>query len=262
MRIFLLSLIAVGLLIGCREQSHTPQGDQRDSTATNPATTIVETAIDRAGGERYDTTTISFDFRDIRYTSARKGGQFELSRTRTDSAGYIIHDCLDNLGFQRTINGEPINLPDSLERLFSNSVNSVHYFAQLPYGLNNTAVHHKLLDTVKMGNHEYFKIEITFDENGGGEDHEDIFIYWIHRENFTVDYLAYLYHTDGGGMRFRVAINPRTVGHIRWVDYRNYKPQHNKVDFYKLDSLYRVGALELLSLIELHNIEVSRTTTL
>lgn len=262
MKAYLLPIILIGLVVACSQPSGSPKSDTTTETANNPATAIIQKAIDRAGGSHFDTSTVSFDFRGIHYTSKRDGGHFELARTRTDSAGNTIHDCLDNLGFQRTINGEAVNLPDSLVRAYNNSVNSVHYFAQLPYGLINPAVYHKLLDTIKIGEHDYFKIEVTFDEEGGGEDHDDVFLYWIHTEDYTADYLAYSYHTEGGGMRFREAINPRTIAGIRWVDYRNFKPKHNAVDFYRIDSLFGAGELELLSVIELENIEVKRTTKL
>ena len=37
----------------------------------------------------------------------------------------------------------------------------------------------------------YYEVKVTFREEGGGTDFEDEFLYWIHKENFTVDYLAY-----------------------------------------------------------------------
>ena len=46
--------------------------------------------------------------------------------------------------------------------------------------------------------------------------------------------MAYNYLTDGGGTRFRVAYNQRTIGPIRVQDYRNLKPN---ATFTPLDSL-------------------------
>jgi len=252
----LICTVALLTLSACTEKPAEQKKPQADATA------IILTTIEKAGGEHFEQSTIHFGFRDIHYTAKRNGGLFEISRTFTDGANNVIHDCLDNLGFQRTINGVAAEMPDSLIRAFSNSVNSVHYFAQLPYGLDSPAAHHKLLDTVEVAGKPYFKIEVTFDEEGGGEDHEDVFLYWIHKDDFTVDYLAYSFHTDGGGMRFREAINPRVIGGIRWVDYRNFKPVDTGTDFYQLDSLFASGALKLLSLIELKNIEVQHEVEL
>lgn len=231
-------------------------------TEEHSADAIINKAIEASGGESYKSAQISFDFRDIHYTSKRNGGLYELSRTRTDSAGNVIRDCVDNQGFQRTINGSAVQLPDSLKRIYSNSINSVHYFVQLPFGLNDNAVNKTLLDTVTIHDNTYYKIKVVFDEEGGGEDHEDVYLYWIDTADFSMDYLAYSFHTDGGGMRFREAFNEREKGGIVFRDYRNYKPLDKSVDFYKLDALFEADELELLSLIENENITVSQNTDL
>ena len=86
---------------------------------------------------------------------------------------------------------------------FSESVNSVHYFSILPYGLNDKAVQKKLLGETKIRGDNYYKIQITFSKENGGVDFDDIFIYWIRKGDFKIGYIAYLFHTNGGGMRFR-----------------------------------------------------------
>ena len=53
-------------------------------------------------------------------------------------------------------------------------------------------------------------------------------MYWFNKETFKPDYLAYDFHTDGGGVRFRKAYNERYVDGIRFVDYENYKPRDPK----------------------------------
>jgi hypothetical protein len=138
----------------------------------------------------------------------------------------------------------------------ADAVNSVHYFAQLPYGLNEPAVVKELLGEAVIKNEPYFEIGVTFNQEGGGTDFEDEFVYWIHKENYTVDYLAYSYATNGGGIRFREAINPRTVGGIRFVDYNNFKPATLETPLTDLDTAFEAGKLKLLSKIELENVSV------
>lgn len=251
----LISLAFALIIASCSESEQSRE--ETDNRSTNTAQHIIDKALAKSGGDRYNNSEIEFTFRDISYQSRRDGGNYEYTRTRTDSAGNVISDCIDNLGFQRTINGNAMEVPDSLARLFTNSLNSVIYFAMLPYGLNDAAVNKRYIDSVEIKGAPYHKIEVTFAEEGGGEDHEDVFLYWIHRKDFTTDYLAYTYHTDGGGMRFREAYNPRYDGEIRFVDYRNFKPENQKVDFYTIDSLYQADALILLSTIELKNVRVS-----
>ncbi len=87
--------------------------------------------------------------------------------------------------------------------VYSNSVNSVAYFALLPFRLNDAAVNKRYIGTSEIKGEPYFEIEVTFQQKGGGKDHDDVFIYWIHQQHFTMDYLAYSFIVDGGGTRFR-----------------------------------------------------------
>ena len=87
--------------------------------------------------------------------------------------------------------------------------------------------------------------------------YEDEYLYWIDDQEFTVDYLAYNYHTDGGGVRFRKAVNPRTVEGIRFVDYENYSYEDKDVKLTKLDSLFEAGKLKQFSIIKNEDIKVS-----
>jgi len=140
---------------------------------------------------------------------------------------------------------------------YANSVNSVHYFVALPNGLNDPAVQKELLGEVTVKEKQYHKIKVTFDQNGGGDDFDDIYIYWFNKETWKPDYLAYEFHVDGGGMRFREAFNERYVNGIRFVDYNNYKTKDMETSILKIDSLFEAGSLELLSKIELKNIQVN-----
>jgi len=95
---------------------------------------------------------------------------------------------------------------------------------------------------------------VTFDQEGGGVDHEDVYVYWVHKQDMTVDYLAYSYQVNGGGVRFRSAYNRRKIGGIIFQDYINYK--HDKdTPVSSLDALYETGKLTELSKIELKNIK-------
>jgi hypothetical protein len=118
----------------------------------------------------------------------------------------------------------PLHRPptDAEKRAVETRLNSVAYFAGLPYNLADPAVRLRRLPDATIRGEPYHSVEVTFEQQGGGRDWEDRFVYWFHRTRHTLDYLAYRYHTDGGGTRFRVATDPRTVGGVRWQDYENY----------------------------------------
>ncbi len=217
---------------------------------------IIDEAIKVTGGDIIAASTIDFDFRDKHYRAIRKNGEFQLEREFTDSIN-VIKDVYTNNNFTRFINNEAVVLEDTMAVKYTNSVNSVHYFSVLPYGLNDPAVNKTYLDKVTIKGTEYHKIKVTFNQEGGGEDFEDVFVYWINTENNKTEYIAYSYLTDGGGMRFREAYNERYVNGIRFVDYNNYKPLSKDVDLLDLDNLFEKGELKLLSKIENKNIVVN-----
>lgn len=242
---FLPAISLLLLIVSCKKEN-------KSLTAQE----IVDKTIAMAGGERYENATIDFTFRNTKYRIERKNGIFEYSRTFTDSIGEVT-DVLNNDGFARFVNSQKLQLPDSTASKYANSVNSVVYFVQLPFGLNDPAVKKELIGQAEIESEKYYELKVTFNQEGGGKDHEDEYMYWIHQRNFTIEYFAYKFFTDEGGIRFRKAYNPRTVSGIRFVDYENYKyePWEN-VDLKTLDELFEAGKLKLLSNIKTENISV------
>jgi len=222
------------------------------------ANAIIKTSIETSGGAKFNASVIGFDFRDRYYRAIRSKGNFQLERYTTDSINNTIKDVLLNNGFRRYINDELVEVTDSMTVKYKASVNSVHYFSVLPYGLDAKAVNKNYLGKTKIKEQEYHKIKVTFSEEGGGEDFEDVFIYWININTNKADYLAYSYNEeDGLGLRFREAYNERFVNGLRFVDYNNYKPHNSTVSVTDLDSLFESNQLTLLSKIELKKITVN-----
>ena len=219
------------------------------------AQSIVDQVIETHGGDHYQNFRATFDFRGRHYVMTHKEGQFQYERHFKDPQGRI-RDVLNNEGFKRFLGDQDITDTVRKAAAYARSVNSVAYFALLPYRLNDPAVNKTYLGSSVIKNQPYHKIQVDFDQQGGGEDYTDIFVYWIHQETFTMDYFAYLYYTDGGGKRFRAPYNVRTVGGIRFADYENYKEIDDAVPIQDYDQQYESGKLELLSKIELENLQV------
>lgn len=212
---------------------------------------IVDRCIKRHGGKSYQDAHYSFRFRKHTYNFKYKKGEFVYERIHPETKTL---DRLTNDGFERFIDGEMTELSEKDQGKYARSVNSVHYFAFLPFFLNDPAVRKKLLGTSTIDGHNYYEVKVTFVEEGGGDDFDDEFVYWISQENWTMDYLAYSFHVDGGGVRFRKAYNPRKVKGVRFQDYVNYK--HDKdTPVESLDDHYLKGTLKELSRIELTDIK-------
>lgn len=227
------------------------------SPTKDEAQQIVDRAIAAAGADNVLNARIEFDFRGRHYVADRQGGLFSYERIFKDSLN-TVHDYVTNSGFRREVNGEQVAVPDSMAVKYTSSVNSVIYFGLLPYGLNDPAVVKKFLGEEEVEGQPYLKVKITFRQEGGGEDFEDEFFYWFHKERFTMDYFAYSFEeSDEISFRLRKAINPRTVEGIRVQDYINYKPATNAFIVDSAMSLYKKGELIELSRIESENVSVT-----
>lgn len=238
------------LILSCADNK-----EVKTSEKALTADAIIDKAIDVSCQGNCDNAAIEFTFRDKVYKSSRNNGAYKLERIVKDSI-HETHDIVTNRGLYRYINKERFVVQDSIANNISDNVNSVHYFAQLPYGLNASAVQKKLIGETQLKGKDYYKIEVTFSEENGGTDFEDEFLYWIDKKSFTVDYLAYKYATNGGGVRFREAYNPRVIEGIRFVDYNNFMPENKKVKLSTLDKMFADGDLKLLSKIESENVSV------
>ncbi|MBU2996052.1 deoxyribose-phosphate aldolase [Cellulophaga baltica] len=237
-------IIVVLLFVSCKQEA------KKSLSAQN----IVDKAIVVAGGDLYKTSTIAFKFRDSDYVSENNGAIMKRA-FESDSISYV--DIKKGSSFERIVNGIPVAVSDSLANVHNNAINSVLYFVQLPYQLNAKAVHKKLLKEEKIKGKVYYLIHVTFDQNGGGDDFEDNYYYWINKKTFKPDYFAYDYKVNGGGVRFREAYKERIVNGIRFVDYNNYKPKSKATTINEVAALYENGELELLSKIVLENIKVT-----
>ena len=231
-------------------------------------------AFDQIGGQ---SSTIDLDHRPIFPTAqlvqsprdqflarpAFSGNQDGRSRIRNlldlqkyALEGQAIADRMTNNSFVREIDGEEVTLTDKQLSSYSNSLNSVMYFAFLPYFLEDQAVQLNYQGVGVVRGEPHYKVKVTFAEEGGGKDFEDEYVYWFAQDDFQLNYLAYNFLVNGGGARFREAYNARQVGGILFQDYINYKPTEDRRDVLAFDALLDAGALDTLSKIELVDITV------
>lgn len=244
-------LCSVATLMACQETK---------VIDNSPAGIIITECINTHGGDRYNTAFYVFDFRDKTYVFDYNHGVYAYERVYKHEKGNIIRDILTNEGLKRTIDGRTVALSEEKNSAYSQSVNSVHYFAFLPFFLQDPAVKKELLEEEVIRGKNYHKIRVTFSETQGGNDHEDVYVYWIQKDNHSMDYLAYSYdNPEDKGVRFRAAYNPRIVEDIRFQDYINYK-HDAATPVHQLGHLYDTGQLIEISRIELKNIKALKRT--
>ncbi len=204
-------------------------------------------------GAHGDFGNYSFIFRGNNYTFSITDSTYVYGKLeQTDSL--ILEDVLTNSGFQRNENGVALNLNKADIDRYSEALNSVIYFTCLPLNLNDPAVNREIKPQVSINNRMYDVVEVTFDEEGGGKDHDDVFYYWFNKETHIMDFMAYSYKVNGGGVRFREAFNSRMIDGMRFQDYVNYSaPVGTPLD--SLPILFEQHKLEELSLIIAEEVE-------
>ena len=242
-------LATVFFLVGCSNQKD-------DKNVDAPAQAIVDQAIQAMGGSLLDHAEVTFRFRDREYIYHNEEGAFAHTRIHTDTAGVRTVDVYHNDGLDRTVDGKPVSLDSTWQSRYSNSINSVMYFAFLPYRLNDPSVIKTYRDVVTIKGKPYHEVLVQFQKEGGGKDHDDNFLYWFDTTSFAMDYLAYDYVTDGGGVRFREAYNRRTIDGLTVQDYINFKPANDSLTLYAMRTAYEQGQLTELSRIELDDVKI------
>jgi len=246
-----LILIVYGVLInGCtlKEDNKTDEESEKDLKAQE----IVDKAITTHGGEMFINSKISFVFRGQQFIVEQNKSSYKYEREAMQDSD-SIKDVYENGIFHREINGNIVSMSKKDESSAISTINSVPYFALLPFKLNDLAVIKEYDGEVTIKGELYEKIKVTFQQEGGGKDYDNVFYYWFHKENATMDYFGYT--TDGN--RFRAAYNVRVVNGIRFADYVNYVSDTlNEYDLINYDNLFENNELRELSIIELEDIIV------
>ncbi|WP_430907600.1 DUF6503 family protein [Maribacter sp. 2-571] len=261
-RIALLPMLAMLFLVSScktdpnKEQSETAPEDRAKIETSKPRLSeeaqLLHDVVAAHGGERYKNAFYQFTFRNRNYTF--KNGPEGYTYTAKDTKdGIEIYDTLKNGVLTRTVNGSLTSFSDKDVAKYSEALNSVIYFATLPDKLQDKAVQKSFEGSTRIKGIPYQILGVRFTEEDGGTDFDDIFHYWINEKTKTIDYLAYSYNTNGGGVRFRSAYHPRTVNGIRFQDYVNYKAPIG-TPLKKLPALFEEGNLEVLSKIVTENV--------
>ena len=212
-------------------------------TSIHKGQEVIDQAIIAHGQHLFENATLSFLFRDKQYSARRSDAEYTYTRSFKDGSALIEDMLINSTDFSRKKNDVSIEIEKEWAEKYSRSINSVLYFFQLPYLLNDLAVKKIDQGIKQIKGENYYQIKVSFQIENGGEDFEDEYLYWIDVNTFEVDYLAYNYITDGGGVRFRSAINKRRVNGLLVQDYINYAPLNKKIPLSSLITEFEKGAL-------------------
>ncbi|MBD77770.1 MAG: hypothetical protein CL840_02360 [Crocinitomicaceae bacterium] len=235
--------------------AHTDTSDPK-AGALDSAEWIISESI-KAHGGAVDWLELSFDFRDWKYAGQFKGGLYEMSR-QFKKGDSLYFDKFNNRTFMRSINHIVVEVPEKKANAYTSSINSVFYFALLPFKLSDQAVQLRYVGKQSIAGETFYLVAVSFEKENGGEDYEDEYRYWINAQTMQLDYFAYSYSTGKGGVRFRsVEKRHKPIEGYILQDYINYKVNKG-TNLDNLVYMHQNGKLEELSRIRLENIKIER----
>jgi hypothetical protein len=230
----------------------------------DPAANIeayLDTVIAAHGGDVLDRATVTFTFRGDDFTLRRNNGQFRYERTTTDSLGQRVVEGITNADVYRVVEGDTVALSNNEQDEVATAVNSVAYFALLPYPLQDPPVQASYAGPDTVAGTAYHRVAVSFDEDGG-QDYQDVFLYWFAQDTHAMDYLAYAFGVGGPaedqGTRFREAFNVRSISGVRIADYYNYRDAEIGPDsLAAYPQAWTHGDVEQVSTVELEDVTVT-----
>lgn len=225
-----------------------PNGDEQ-ILKNNPDLELFDLCYTKHGGDKFNKANYQFEFRGNIYSFQNNGQDYIYEKRSKDSLGNTTIDRMsNNSSFNRIVNNVEIELTEDDKNKYESSLNSVIYFATLPHKLTDGSVNKEFTDVQMFANNKYNLMKVTFQQEGGGEDFDDEYMYWINSKTNEIDFFAYNYTVNGGGARFRSAFNKRVVDGILFQDYINYEapkdvPLANLLKLYESDSLIKLSEI-------------------
>ncbi len=219
---------------------------------------IVERAIEHHGGEIYRHS-------ETELAVCSKSGCFDVKarldgdRWAYDVAGRSgdsrlhVHSAHDALTVRR--DGAAEAVAADREQKFRDWAMARVYFCFLPFRLNDPSVHQQDLGLVDWDDRRLHKVKVTF-EAGTSTDAGDEYMYWFDPETGRLEYLAYSYDDNGGGLRFRRAVRHRRIGGLLFFDQENHGIDGPGLSVDAIDAAYVHDAMRHVSTVRLEDIRV------
>ena len=113
-----------------------------------------------------DDTTFTFQFRAYNYAYQKKKGRKAYARTRNTEEGILSDSLINDRYFSRWIDGKQVEVIDTLQKKYVESLNSVLYFVQLPKVLNDNAVVANYVGRVTIKGEPYIALKVSFKKEG------------------------------------------------------------------------------------------------
>ncbi len=228
------------------------------ASAAEEGLEIVRRSIEHHGGERFEHSSIAFRLcsgsgcYDIEVET--DGGLYRHRVAGPVSAGHREVEATND-AIRYWHEGVEREVSPADEQNLRDWATARHYFALLPYKLNDPGVRQQDLGLERWGDRELHKVKVTF-RAGSSTDAEDEFLYWFDPETARLEQFAYSYEGDPGGLRFRTLHNYRRVGGILFHDQENLGIDGDGLSVDQIDPAFVESAMRPVSSIRSEAIEV------
>ncbi len=219
---------------------------------------IVDRAIEHHGGEIYRHSETELDLcskSGCFQVVARMDGDawtYKVSGKSRDSHQEVI-STHDRLTVRR--DGSEVTVAADQEQGFRDWAMARVYFCFLPFRLNDPSVLKQDLGLVDWDGRSLHKVKVTF-EAGSSTDAGDQYMYWFDPETARLEYLAYSYDDNGGGLRFRRAVRHRRIGGLLFFDQENFGADGPGLSVDAIDAAYVRDSMRHVSTVRLEDIQV------
>jgi len=237
---FISVLFVLVILASCQDKSYNAQD-------------ILNTSIQRYGGENFQNATVRFKMRDLDYTMARKNGVPDFSVTRTlDTVSY---KAIYKSGFQAYyIDGVEQEETIFTRRFINSKLEGLLYLFSIPHVFNQNAVIAERLEDVIIRKQSYYTVHITFTKVEGEPENE--FYLYIHPETFYVDFFTEKYDLTSKRVLFKKAIHTRVVDGFVFSDYKLFDDPTGTMELSEFYKGYNEATLNPLNDLIYTNITV------
>ena len=182
------------------------------------------------------------------------GGKFDYSVSGTSQGSALeVRATNDQVEVQR--DGVAVAVAPEKQQVYRDWAMAKVYFSFLPYRLDDPGVFKQDLGLVTWGDRQLHKVKVTF-EAGSSTDASDEYMYWLDPDTAQVELFAYSYDNNGGGLRFRRAVNDRRVGGILFFDQENLGVEGPDLSVDAIDADYVRDKLRPVSTVRLEEITV------
>ncbi len=219
---------------------------------------IVDRAIEHHGGEIYRHSETELDL-------CSKSGCFQVTANldgdrwaytvsgKSGGSQLRVLSADDRLKVQR--DGAEEAVTADKEQRFRDWAMARVYFCFLPFRLNDPSVLKQSLGLVGWNGRRLHKVKVTF-RAGTSTDAGDQYMYWFDPETARLEYLAYSYDDNSGGLSFRRAVRHRRIGGLLFFDQENYGPDGPGLSVDAIDPAYVRDAMRHVSTVRLEGIRV------